>query len=225
LDWQLEDEELQELHCAGVVGSTYDPQVLEEAPASQPDEPAPVPFPAPVPEPAGGGPTGVPHALLFGTHTLTCSPEKLVSCEHVLPDEHSSPLGHAAAQNVSPWNCAQTSPPQLLAVVQGVHWPPPPFPPAPLPLPSAPPPPFVVVGGDVREDEVSPDEAQPAKPAAAEPIRPNKPATETPTDTTWDARMVDLRDKRPPIELATRALQKIPLRRQVPCWSGTHARL
>jgi hypothetical protein len=100
LGWQLEDEELHELHIAGVVGSTYDPQVLEEAPASQPDEPAPVPLPAPVP--AGGGPTGVPQALLLGTQTLTCSPEKLVSCEHVLPDEHSSPFGHAAAQNVSP---------------------------------------------------------------------------------------------------------------------------
>jgi hypothetical protein len=47
------------------------PHVLDAAPASHPEEPAPVPG---FPDGGGVGPTGVPHALSFGTQTLTWSP-------------------------------------------------------------------------------------------------------------------------------------------------------
>lgn len=81
-------------HPAETVGPTSEPQVVA-GPASQP---------------AGGGGgllfTGVeaPHALSFGTQTLTWSPAYDVSCVHVVLEPHSSPLGQLRAQNVSPWN-------------------------------------------------------------------------------------------------------------------------
>jgi hypothetical protein len=83
---------VHDVHVAGEVGATSEPHVVT-GPASQPVGGAGGPLP---------GGVDAPQASLFGTQTLTCSPAKLVSRVHVVLEPHSSPLGHAGAQNVSP---------------------------------------------------------------------------------------------------------------------------
>jgi hypothetical protein len=60
----------------------------------------------------GGGEPGEPlQTFPSGTQTLTCSPLNVDCIEHVRPLSQLPPLPQSGAQNVSPWNCAQTAPP------------------------------------------------------------------------------------------------------------------
>jgi hypothetical protein len=90
----------------------HDVQV--EADVGATSEPHVVADPASHAEGTAGGPPlvgdGAPHGWPFGTQTLTWSPANVVSGVHVVLELHSSPFGHGAAQNVSPWNCAQVAP-------------------------------------------------------------------------------------------------------------------
>jgi hypothetical protein len=118
LGWQEEELELQEVQLADTVGPAMDPHM--------PDVPASHAGGGGHPESTGdggGGVTGDPaHAFPSGTHTLTCWPLNVVSIEQVRPLGHVLPTPHAGAQNESPWNWAQTSPPvQSVPVTQAGH--------------------------------------------------------------------------------------------------------
>src|SRR5690242_15084056 len=71
--------------------------------------------------PASGMGSAAPHTSPRGTQRLPLVPAVDVAGVHARSPEHSSPLGHAGAQNEPPPSCAHTALVQSVSPTHGGH--------------------------------------------------------------------------------------------------------